>query len=51
MFYPNGTQKFDVVQKCSARGRCEDGNGGFIYEDPYVLHMGNLTYSDDGQYW
>ena len=50
--YSNGTPKFDVIQKCSARGRCDDGMGGFyLVDDPGFYVMGNLSYLDEGQYW
>ena len=50
--YSNGTDKYDVIQKCSARGRCENGTGGFYYvEDARKLQLYNLSFSDSTEFW
>ena len=52
MKYSNGTDKYDVIQKCSARGRCENGTGGFYYvEDARKLQLYNLSLSDSREFW
>jgi len=49
--YSNGTDKYDVIQKCSARGRCENGTGGYYYvEDARKLQLYNLSLSDSSEF-
>ena len=50
--YSNGTPKVDLLQKCSARGRCQDGSHGtYNVDNPRILELFNLTVYDSTEYW
>ncbi len=54
--YPNGTAKIDVIQRCSARGKCIDSRTQMLNHDtseinPRELYLVNLDLEDSTMYW